>query len=195
MEGMPYFEGQNSKDCVIHSINNAFGKEVVTKDQVLKHIEDKVQKLKKTMEEQGLPEDDIAKRTKRMKTRYSSGRTFFAADIVWDTVKSNGVYHSYVTIPGFSSPYIKLSSITPEVAKKPIVILGGDNNGGTHAIAVRNGMILDSERAKEGAVPLNLAELKKSIPKVFGAYVFLDSPQEVAMVKRASLPNHSWYVE
>jgi len=193
---MQYFEGQNSKDCVLHSINNAFGREVVTKDEVLQHIEEKAQELKSKLEEQGLPEHEIIKRVKKLRTRYSSGRTFFAADIVWDTVKSKGLFTNHLPIPGFSSPYIKMSSMTPEILQKPIVILGGDHHGGTHAIAVRNGFIYDSERTKEGRpVPLNLAELKKSIPKVFGAYVFLNSPREVAMVRKASLPNHPWFVE
>ena len=193
---MQYFEGQNSKDCVLHSINKAFGREVVTKEEVLRHIEERAQELKKKLEAQGLPEEEISKRLKKLRTRYSSGRTFFAADIVWDTVKSKGLYKLHVPIPGFSSPYIKLSSMTPEVLRKPIVVLGGDHHGGTHAIAIRNGMIYDSERAKEGRpAPLTLADLKKSVPKVFGAYVFLDSPQEAAMVRRASQPTHPWFVE
>lgn len=193
---MQYFEGQNSKDCVLHSINNAFGKEVVTKEEVLKHIEGKVRDLRRKLEQNGVPEAEIEKNVKKMRNRYSSGKTFFAADIVWDTVKSKGLFSQHVPVPGFSSPYIKLSSLTPEVMKKPIVVLGGDHHGGTHAIAIRDGMIYDSERAKEGRpAQLSLSELKKSIPKVFGAYVFVNNPSEADMVKRASLPNHPWFVE
>lgn len=193
---MQYFEGQNSKDCVLHSINNAFGREIVTKEEVLAHIEDKVSKLRETLQAQGASSSEVEKKTSKMKNRYSSGRTFFAADIVWDTVKSKGGFHNYLPIPGFVSPYIKFSSLSPEILKKPIVILGGDDHGGTHAIAVRDGFIYDSERASgKKPVPLNLVELKKSIPKVFGAYVFLSSPSEVAMVRKASLPHQPWYVE
>lgn len=181
-----YFEGQNSKDCVIHSLNNAFGRRVVTKDEVLKHIECKVAELVRSLERKNTPEDIVQNKVLKLRERYSDGKTFFAADIVWDTAKKKGVFHSYVSIPGFSSPHVRMSSITPQVAAKPIVVLGGDDNGGTHAIACRKGMIYDSERVREGPVPLDINQLKKSLPKVFSAYVFLSHPSEVAIVRRGA---------
>lgn len=181
-----YFEGQNSKDCVIHSLNNAFGRRVVTKDEVLKHIEHKVADLVNTLEKKGTPEDIVKSKVLKLRERYSDGKTFFAADIVWDTAKKKGVFHSYVAIPGFSSPHVRMSSITPQVAAKPIVVLGGDGKGFTHAIACRSGMIYDSERVAEGPVPLEINELKKSLPKVFSAYVFLNHPSEVAIVRKGA---------
>lgn len=189
---IPYFEGQNSKDCVLHSMNNAFGRKVVDKQEVLNLINMKAAKLAQDMVGKGSTEKEISKAVNKLRNRYSSGSTFFAADIVWETVKNKGLYSKYLPIPGFSSPHIRFSSLTPQILAKPIIILGGDNNGGTHAIAVRGGNIYDSERAKEGPVPLTLAHLKKSLPKVFGAYVFINTPAEASAIKQTS---STWFVE
>jgi hypothetical protein len=182
-----YFEGQNSRDCVIHSLNNAFGRTVVTKPEVIEYIERRVAKeMEKFRESPNMTPDDLDRREKVMRARYSSGKTFFAADIVWLCAKDKGAYKVHVSIPGFTTPFLRMEAMTPSVVAHPIVLLGGNSGGGTHAVAIRGGMLFDSERIKEGPRPLTKPELKKSLPKIFGAYAFLQRPEEVSEIRRAA---------
>lgn len=185
-----YFEGQKSKDCVIHSLNNAFGRQVVTKPEVLSHIDQVVEMQMQKFAGGGgvaaMSNQELGRREKVIRAKYSSGRTFFAADIVWETAKKSGTYAMHMPIPGFSSPFLRIETLTPEILSRPIVVLGGNHNGGTHAIAIRNGFIYDSERKKDGPRPLTREELGKSLKKVFGAYVFLQSPSEASLVRAVS---------
>jgi len=187
-----YFESQNSKDCVIHSMNNAFGHKVVSKEEVLVLIDSKVQALVRDLTSAGVDPAEIAKREKAMRNRYSSGTTFFSADIVWETVKNKGLYAIHLPVPGLASPYLRMASLTPKILARPIVVLGGDGHRGTHAIAIRDGMIYDSERKKEGAIPLSKEDLKKSLKKIFGAYVFLSDPRDAHIVREAAMPTTQW---
>lgn len=183
---MDYFEGQNKRDCVIHSLNNAFGAEVVTKDEVLGTIEDRVQRLVEDLQRRGTPKAQIDQKVRAMRNRYSSGETFFAADVVWDTARDKGAFASYVPVPGVASPFLRMSSFTPLVLRHPIVVLGGVGRKNTHAIAIRGSMIYDSERDREGPVPLNKEQLRKSLSKVFGAYVFLRDPSMAREIREQS---------
>lgn len=121
-----------------------------------------------------------------MRARYSSGKTFFAADIVWECARAKGVYKLHVPIPGFVSPFIALDVMTEDVVRHPIVMLGRMQNGSTHAIALRNGVIYDSERIQEGPRLLTKPELKKSLVQVFGAYAFLHDPNDAVIIRRAA---------
>jgi hypothetical protein len=183
-----YFEGQQSRDCTLHSFNNAFGRQIVTKDAVLARIESLVRELTHNLIEKMVPPAEIAKRVARMRNQYSSGRTFFSADVVWDTGKDLGAYKVRMPIPGFSSPYIRFGSMTPDVVARPIVVLGGDHKGNRHAIAVRGGLIYDSERYREGPRPLNKDELKRSLPDVYNGYVFLENEGAIPIVRNAIRP-------
>jgi hypothetical protein len=181
-----YFEGQSSKDCVIHSLNNAFGWRVVTKPEVLDYINRRVEEeMAKFRNNPNITDSDLNKREKVMRARYSSGKTFFAADVVWDCAKNKGAYKLHTPIPGFTTPFLRMEAMTPEVMSHPIVLLGGNSNGGTHAVALRMGMIYDSERTREGPRPLSREELKESLPKVFGAYAFLQRPEDATAVRRS----------
>jgi hypothetical protein len=122
-----------------------------------------------------------------MRARYSSGKTFFAADVVWDCAKEKGAYRIHTSIPGFTTPFLRMDvMMIPEVISKPIVLLGGNKNGGTHAVAIRNGLLYDSERIKEGPRPLTKNEVRGSLPKVFGAYAFLQDPEDVRIIRRST---------
>ena len=186
VHGDDYFEAQHSKDCVLHSLNNAFGKCVVTKDEVLAYIEKKIVKVLDDLRAKGAAPSELHSREVEMRSRYSSGRTFFSADIVWETAKEKGLYYATYTIPGLATPHVDMSRVTPEVTKRPIVILGGDFRGATHAIASRNGYIYDSERFREGPVELTKPQLIKSLPKVFGAYAFVESREALLKIRHSA---------
>lgn len=182
-----YFEGQHSRDCVIHSLNNAFGRCVVTKPEVLAYIETRVaEEMEKLKARSNMTPQDLERKEKVMRARYSSGKTFFAADIVWLCAQSKGVYKVHAPIPGFTTPFLRMEVMTPKVTAHPIVLLGGGRGGGTHAVGIRKGLIYDSERIDEGPRPLTKEEVKLSLPKVFGAYAFLQHPEDVAEIRRAS---------
>lgn len=182
-----YFEGQSSRDCVIHSLNNAFGYTVITKPEVIDYIERRVQReMEKFKNNPNMTPTDLSRREKVMRARYSSGKTFFAADVCWDCAQEKGAFKLHVAIPGFTTPFLHMEVMTPEVTNFPIVLLGGGTKGGTHAIAVRKGYIYDSERTTEVPPPLSKEEVKKSLPKVFGAYAFLQNPGEAAVIRRAA---------
>lgn len=179
-----YFEGQHGRDCVIHSLNNAFGRRVVTKQEVLDFIEKRIAQEMKAYET--MDPRDIKKKEAAIRSRYSSGTTFFAADVVWDCAKEKGEFSLYVPIPGFTTPFLRMEVMTPDVVVHPIVLLGGDKGKGTHAVGVRNGVIYDSERVKEGPRPLLKEEVTKSLPRVFGAYAFLKNPQDIVAIRRVN---------
>ena len=182
---MSYFEGQNDRDCTIHSINNAFGEAVVTKEDVLRHIEDVVDIQKRKLDKMGLDEYDIGKKELAMRSRYSSGESFFAADIVWDTAKTQGKYYDVIPISCMTSPFLQLDVLLlPEIKERPVVVLGNVGKGQNHAIAVRGGMIYDSEFADKGPRSLTEANMKKSLKEIYGAYVFAESRSAVANIKR-----------
>jgi len=189
-----YFEGQNRKDCTLHSVNNAFGREVATKADVLLLIDKKATDLHDALLAKGEPQESVDKAVKKLRNRYSDdkGKTFFAADIVWETVKGKGAYGLHLPIPGFSSPYLKMDLLTPEILQRPIVVLGGNPGGGTHAIAIRGGRIYDSEFSALGPQELTKKNLSHSLPKVFAAYVFLNDKSEAPIVKRAAA-SRGWY--
>lgn len=172
-----YFEKQNSKDCILHSFNNAFGFKAIDKPGLLDYIE---QRVRHDMEAGGRgTERDI-------RLRYSGGKTLFSADVAWDYAQKIGVYAERVRLPGFSTPFLNMKAAKdPAVASHPIVVLGGDYEGNMHAIAIRDGMIYDSERHDEGPRPLTKRELERSIPKVFGAYAFLRNKADARAVRRA----------
>jgi hypothetical protein len=178
-----YFEGQNDKDCTIHSINNAFGRRVATKELVLTHIETTLKNQNDKLARLGLDDDEIKRKEDVARNRYSSGKTFFAADIVWDAVKHKGLFYMVIPIPGVGNHPDILETV-PELKSRPIIILGRVKNGYNHAIAVRDGMIYDSEYVKSGPRPITTANLKKSLHEVYGAYVFAESKSAAAEIKR-----------
>ena len=170
----------------LHSFNNAFGYPVVSKPEVLEYIEGRVRDgMRKYRDNPNVSESDLSKREKVMRARYSSGTTFFAADVVWDCAKDKGAYKVHTSIPGFTTPFLRMDVMVPEVVSKPIVLLGGNKNGGTHAVAIRRGLLYDSERIDEGPRPLTKDEVQSSLPKVFGAYAFLQDPEDIRIIRRS----------
>jgi len=172
-----YFEKQNEKDCLIHSINNAFGRKVLTKQDVLEFIyrnaEQMYAKLCGSGKDAGPIVDNYLSSTMREKN------TMFSANIIWRAAVESGNVKRIIKIPGFSSKYLYLSeakesdmaTLFPEWSrKKPIVVLGATSSGSNHAIAVRDGLIYDSE--KKAPMALTLENLRRSLSEIHAAYAF-----------------------
>jgi hypothetical protein len=158
-----YFEPQRSKDCVIHSLNNAMGGRVISKDEVMAFIRSQAARI---AAERGSVEAE------RYARSMSTGTTFFTAEVVWQAAESLGRIRKPAPIPGFSGAFAIVSSL-PEWIRtgSNIVLLGLEIEGNHHAIAVHDGMLLDSLHHKKGPVEFNDRELSKRMSNVFAAYL------------------------
>jgi hypothetical protein len=157
-----FFEKQQDRDCVVHSLNNAVGRVVVTKAQVLKRID----KLTAEFGAAHSPEE-----TKRYSDSLAVGGTFFSADVVWDTAKSLGTIGEVVVMPGFGGDFADLDTLPSWVRSSSLAVLGLDMKGRPHAIAARGGVLYDSQRWREGPRPLNNSELSKMLSRVVSLFV------------------------
>lgn len=178
-----HFEAQNGRDCSVHSFNNAFGGPVLTKEAIMAKIEGIVgAQLDRLRTQVGVSEAELAKREAVMRDRYSEGDSFFAADVVWATGAEH--YHEAIRLDGVESPYCHFDILLlPEIRARPVIVLGRVKFN--HAIAVRDGHILDSEFAREGPRPITPKAMSRSLREVRGAYVFSESPANSAEIKRA----------
>ena len=169
-KGGIFFEKQNEKDCLIHSVNNALGRQALTKGHVLKYIEKNVEKIHTKWCRTG--NDPEEKVRKYLSTVMMDKNTLFSADVIWKAALDSGAVGKIVKIPGFSSRYSKdLEKAIPEWARsRPIVILGETPSGTNHAIALRDGLIFDSELP--GPVRFSSDALKRSLTDVHAAFVF-----------------------
>lgn len=175
-----YFEQQNSQDCVIHSLNNAHGHQVITKPQVMEFIkkriadyDNKLRKEEKSKKDQDKPymsAAEIKKAVHIYKNKLSDGDTYFSANIVWNAAQNQGTVGDYVHLKGYSGDYADVNVTFMEWAKHMPVVVLGRIKGMYHAIAVRDGYIYDSE--KENPAELTNENMKKSLDEIFGAYAF-----------------------
>ena len=121
----------------------------------------------------------------KRRKRYSTGDTFFTADVVWDAAQAKGAFAQRSRVPGVASPYIDMAAFTPEVLSLPVVVLGKHGNY-THAVALRDGMIYDSE--KKGARPLTKRNLLDSLDPIYGVYVFHDAHNRPDLSASSAFP-------
>lgn len=178
-----HFEPQTGRDCTIHSFNNAFGGPVLEKEAVLAKIEEVVgAQLDRLRTNTAISEAELARRETVMRDRYSDGDSFFAADIVWAAGKDH--YHEAIRLDGVEAPFGHIELLLlPEIRARPVIVLGKVKHN--HAIACRDGHILDSEFAALGPRPIDAKALAKSLREVRGAYVFTASPANSAQIRRA----------
>jgi hypothetical protein len=168
---MSYFEQQREQDCTIHSLNNAMGLKVITKDEVVGYIDKLVQEYREEKKIEISRSDEI-----NYRKRFSNKRTsFFTAEIVWRAAQDLGRIGPQIPIPGFSGAFAKIKNL-PKPTPNHIIMLGVEPKEGHHAIAIRDGVIFDSLRSKP--VPLTEDQLKKSLRDIFGAYVITESNKE-----------------
>jgi len=170
-----FFEKQNDRDCTIHSLNNAVGHVVITKQQVL----DRIERLTKQFSETHTPEE-----TKHYRGQMAAGDSFFSAETVWDTAKELGTIGTVSPIPGFGGDFANLETLPSWVLGASLVFLGLDAKGHPHAIAARDGKIYDSQKWANGPKPLTNAGLSKSMNRVFALFIVTKPDQDRITVTR-----------
>lgn len=166
-----FFERQNSRDCVLHSLNNAHGKVVVTKEEVLKYIDKTIQTYEDNLLSRGQPEKVVKKKAQEYRKKLADKDTYFSAEVVWKAAQNSGTVGDFVQLTGYAYEYADVNTTFMSWAKKLPVVVLGENQKERHAIAVRNEMIYDSENQKP--VPLTNENMKKSLEVVFAAYAFM----------------------
>jgi len=160
---MAFFERQNDRDCTIHSLNNAMGRQVVTKKQVLDYV--------KRLTDRYAAAGHSADETKRFRDKMAKDDTFFTADVVWSAAKNLGTVGRISPVPGFGGDFANLDSLPSWVRNGHLVFLGLDPKGHPHAVGARGGYIYDSQRWSDGAKPLNNMEMAKVMGRVFALFV------------------------
>ena len=161
---MSYFEHQadDSKDCSVHSLNNALGFHAVSPEQVVQNIEKRLALFARNM---GMVPDDP--KLEYYRSKLSSGKTFFSADSVWKAAIELGIIKKPVPVSGFGGNYAQLK---PEMLKQNLVLLGVRKDKAYHAVAARDGVLYDSLNPGD-PVPLTDENLDKTYKKIFSAYV------------------------
>lgn len=181
-----YFEEQSERNCTIHSFNNAFGRKILDKVDVLAFIDVEARKLRSSLEDMGMDAFQIEKEVNRYKHNSSTGGTNFKASEVWSAGKIlKQSHYGYVPLPAVRTPVLDINPIlnSPEVSSRPIVVLGSiyDN---PHAIAIRDGRIYDSE-SHPTVYDLTRENLLKCLDKIVGAYVFVEDRSTMAALNKS----------
>lgn len=152
---MPFHERQTSKDCAVHSLNNAMGWVVITPDEVSEQIEIRVKAFA------SLVGDSEA--IKKYKASLSEHDTFFSAESVWYAAAALG----RTGIPKL----IEEKDLGKYRNVKHMIFLGLVHDGSHHAVGARGGFIYDS--LNEGpAVPLTDENIRKIYKEILGIFVF-----------------------
>ena len=148
-----FHERQTSKDCAVHSLNNAMGWEVISPEEVSGEIDKRVEIYTKALG---------TKRGKAYRDSLSEDNTFFSAEAVWYASAALGR-------TGIPKP-IEYKDIDT-YKDRHMILLGIVPDGSRHAVGVRQGLIFDS--LNDGpAVPLTDENIKKIYKEVLGVFVF-----------------------
>jgi hypothetical protein len=156
---MPFFEKQNSKDCSVHSLNNAMGRVIITPEEVSAEIDKRVAAYASIL---SLPLD--SKVVSIYKKQLVDNDTFFSAESVWYAAAALGrcTLPKRLAYPG---------SLTPEIVHKDhLIFLGKGKEGEPHAVGVRNGEIYDSLNKSNTPIPLTEENISAIYKQVLGVY-------------------------
>ncbi len=175
-----FFEKQNSRDCVIHSLNNAHGRVVVTKPEIMSFIDKTIEKYEKNLIKKGQSAKVVKKKAREYRKKLADKDTYFSAELVWKTAQNSGAVGDFVQVAGYAYEYADVNKTFMSWARKLPVVVLGENGKERHAIAVRNEMIYDSENKKP--LPLTNENMKKSLDVVYGAYAFLPPPSSKVQI-------------
>lgn len=175
---MAYFERQHSRDCSVHSLNNAVGYQAITPSEVLDSVNERAADFAKR-NGYGLMDEKVQK----FRDRLADHGSFFAADAVWRAAQELGRIGPVVNVPGFGGKFSRVSML-PQWAREnaSVVVLGLAPGNRMHAIAIRDGLIYDS--VKERPKPLTDKELARSLTKIFAAYVVQKPGTRASYIKR-----------
>lgn len=187
-----YYERQHSKDCLIHSFNNAFGRHAVDKRDVLEYIYTKADAMHDGLCRAGEPRNNVKQRVNEYLDGVMTNNTYFTADVVWGAAQRMGVFKDFYRVPGFAygtplpeEGHHQQQQQTGSKRKKaapaptlpdwalalPVVVLGSTDTGSNHAVAIRDGSIYDSEIAGS-EVAYSAETLSRILPVVHGAFAF-----------------------
>ena len=151
-----FHERQSSKDCSVHSLNNALGRVVITPEEVAQQIDIRVAAFAKTLD---LPLTDA--KVKEYKTGLTKNNTFFSADSVWYAAAALGK----ITVP-------KLIERHEMLKYKNLIFLGIGKDGSNHAVGARNGFVYDS--LNDGPPEALTDEIINTIYKeILGVFAFI----------------------
>lgn len=156
-----FHERQNSKDCSVHSLNNAIGREVITTEEVSRELEKRISSYARAL---GEPLD--SKKVLKYRKSLSKNNTFFSAESVWYAAAALGKS----TVP----KQVKYEEAVAggKYANSSLVFLGRGIDGPHHAVGARGGMIYDSLNTGP-AVPLTDENIKKIYKEVLGVFAFV----------------------
>jgi hypothetical protein len=167
-----FFEKVRDQDCAIHSLNNAMGRKIIEKKEVVAFIDEMVERFRRDLRMDISRADEMQYRH-RFSEKCSS---FFTAEIVWKAAQEAGRIGPQIPIPGFGGKFSAVANL-PVPLPPRMVVLGIEPTTRTqHAIAVRDGKIYDSLR--DEPAPLTDAELRESLSEVFAAYVVTETSEE-----------------
>lgn len=151
-----FHERQNSKDCSVHSFNNALGRVAITPDEVSTELERRIASYAKAI---GEPVD--SKMVLKYRKGLSKNNTFFSAESVWYAAAALGK----------SKVPVQIKYEDALASKRGLIFLGRGIEGPHHAVGARGGMIYDSLNTGP-AVPLTDENVKKIYKEVLGVFSF-----------------------
>lgn len=155
-----FHERQNSKDCSVHSLNNALGRVIITPDEVSSEIEKRIASYAKAL---GEPLD--SKRVLKYRKGLSKNNTFFSAESVW--------YASAALGRSLVPTQVKYEEAVGGIhTRGNLIFLGRGIDGPHHAVGARGGMIYDSLNTGP-PVPLTDENVKKIYKEVLGVFAFI----------------------
>ena len=156
-----FFEKQKSKDCSVHSLNNALGRVVITPDEVTSELGRRVGAY---AQEMGLPTS--SKEVKKYRDGLTEDDTFFSAECVWYAAAALGRSRVPKQIE-------YKGSLTPEIlSRSNIIFLGKVEDGSYHAVGARNGKVYDSLNIDPLPEPLTDETIKDIYKEVMGVFAF-----------------------
>lgn len=168
-----YFQQQSSRsrDCTLCSFNNAMGYTALTKRQVDAFINKVVDvKLEKAYKKKNGRNASIPTTHKTAaRALLSDHSTFYSPDAVWGAAIEKGLIRGVAPI---GKKYASVASMA-RTTTAGIIILGADPSGANHAVAVRGGMLFDSQQSSAIPEPLRAHTLKTMLDKIHIAYVLV----------------------
>jgi len=122
-----YFEKQNNRDCTLHSLNNAFGKVIISKDEVLEYIDKQSRRYQQSLEKtKGYSKKQVQELVLNFKEKMCTQKTYFSAEITWKAAQKLGRIGDFIKLDGYAKCYADVNKTFMEWAKElPVVVLGG----------------------------------------------------------------------
>lgn len=165
-----YFEKQVKKNCAIHSLNNALGYPAIQDFDVINYIRSVANIINRI--DPSAAEDYVESHMDPKK------ETDFSPLSVWQAAILKGVID-----PPFELEFVELQQ-----NNNHLILLGRSKTNAFHAIAVKDGLLFDSESHDPNPVPANVETVKDAIGDVLEIYAVPEKKQSGHNVKYSSVP-------